>query len=335
MTAPGVLLIGNDTLTQECGARLLARGFRILAVVTRAAAVADWAGGAGLAERPPGSDLADRLPAGPVDWLFSVANLELIPGAVLARPRRGAINFHDGPLPRHAGLNAPAWALIAGEPRHGIAWHLIEGGIDEGDLLVTREVAIAPRDTAVSLNLKCFEAGLDGFGELLDRIAADRLERRKQALAARSFHYRADRPEGLGWLDFRREAAVLDRLVRGLDHGPYRNPLCLPKLCVAGRLLAVGEARPGPEAAAPAAPGTVLAQEAGGAILACGAGTLWVSGLRDMDGQPVAATDLAPGALAVPPPPVPDGLARREPHWRAALAALRPAALPGAGPASG
>ncbi len=31
----------------------------------------------------------------------------------------GAINFHDGPLPRYAGLNTPAWAIINGEAEHG------------------------------------------------------------------------------------------------------------------------------------------------------------------------------------------------------------------------
>ena len=34
---------------------------------------------------------------------------------VLRLPRRMAINFHDGPLPRYAGLNTPVWALLNGE----------------------------------------------------------------------------------------------------------------------------------------------------------------------------------------------------------------------------
>lgn len=41
------------------------------------------------------------------DWLLSVANLSIIPQPLLDGARRGAVNFHDGPLPRHAGLNAP------------------------------------------------------------------------------------------------------------------------------------------------------------------------------------------------------------------------------------
>ena len=61
-------------------------------------------------------DLATELAAEPFDYLFSITNLSIIPEAVLALPRRQAINFHDGPLPRYAGLRAPAWALSRTRP---------------------------------------------------------------------------------------------------------------------------------------------------------------------------------------------------------------------------
>ena len=73
------------------------------------------------------------------DWLLSIANLRMIPDDVLALPTKGAINFHDGPLPAYAGLNTPAWAIINGAPTHGVSWHVIEGGVDEGDLLAQKD----------------------------------------------------------------------------------------------------------------------------------------------------------------------------------------------------
>ena len=51
--------------------------------------------------------------------------------ASLELARQGAVNFHDGPLPAYAGLNAPVWAILNREATHGITWHLIEGGIEE------------------------------------------------------------------------------------------------------------------------------------------------------------------------------------------------------------
>src|SRR5690606_10493533 len=117
------LLIGDGSLLIRCGEHLLAGGHGIVAVVTGTEAVADWARGNGIEVVAAGKDLAERLAGKTYDWLFSIANLSLVPSAVWRAARVGAANFHDGLLPRYAGLNAPAWALLAGETRYGITWH--------------------------------------------------------------------------------------------------------------------------------------------------------------------------------------------------------------------
>ena len=126
-------------------------GIRFSAVVTDNPRVADWAKRAGVTVLAPGAGLAARLAGLSVDWLFNVAGLRMLGRDVLALPAQGAINFHDGPLPRHAGLNAPVWALLQGEPRHGIAWHIMEDGVDTGDVLVRADFDITPDDTALTL----------------------------------------------------------------------------------------------------------------------------------------------------------------------------------------
>ena len=143
------VLIGNESLLVQCAELALDRGHRIVAVVTRNPQVAHWAQGRGLRTERPGTDLAARLDIG-FDWLLSIANLSIVPADVLALARSGAVNFHDGPLPRHAGLNAPVWALIEGETQHGITWHLMTDGVDMGDILVTRAFDITAQDTAAT-----------------------------------------------------------------------------------------------------------------------------------------------------------------------------------------
>ncbi|WP_338151105.1 formyltransferase family protein [Roseivivax marinus] len=310
MSAFVAILWGNDTLTLECGRTLLARGHRIAAVVTRSDAVREWAADAGLAVRAPETPPVDV----PCDWLFSIANLDLIPEAMLAVPRQGAVNFHDGPLPRHAGLNAPVWALIEGERRHGITWHLIEGGVDEGDILVERAVDIAPDDTALTLNLRCFEAALGSFDALLAALGTGAPERVPQDLSRRRVHRRADRPDGQGVLDVTRPADELERLVRALDHGAYWNPLCLPKLRIEGRVLVVASAE---ITEGDGSPGAVLRTGEGAAVVACGTGSLALR-LEEMDGTAVDPATLT-GPAEVPDGTEPD-VARHEPFcatgWR-------------------
>ena len=137
------LLIGNESLTVECGKRWLDRGHTLAAVVTREARVATWASAAGLLVIAPGAGLVDRTAGFAVDWVLSVANLSVVPDPVLQLARQGGVNFHDGPLPGYAGLNAPVWALLNGETTHAVTWHLMTSGIDEGEVLATRGESVA------------------------------------------------------------------------------------------------------------------------------------------------------------------------------------------------
>jgi methionyl-tRNA formyltransferase len=247
MSSFSAVLIGHESLTLNCGQVLLDAGHRLTAVVTRCPQVQDWATDAGLRVEAPGHDLAQRLGGEGFDWLLSIANLDMLPANLLALPAKGAVNFHDGPLPRYAGLNAPVWAHLAGEARHGITWHMIGGGVDEGDILLQRMFDIAADDTALTLNSRCFAEAIESFPDLVDLLASGAPVRHRQDLDARSYFGLYDRPAIAGRLDFTRDAAGLARLVLALDHGDHANPLCLPKVMTPTGLRAVtgAEAVPG------------------------------------------------------------------------------------------
>ncbi len=344
MTAFSTVLIGDESLLVRCGDILTERGHSIAAVVTANADLRRWAETAEIPVLEPGAGLAGRLSEtlrSPFDWLLSIANLRLIPRGVLALPRRGAVNFHDGPLPRYAGLNAPVWALMAGETRHGVAWHMIEGGVDEGDILAEAAVEIAPDDTAFTLNAKCYAAGVDSFARLVAGLEGGAPHRSPQDLSQRSYFGAAARPEAAGLLDFRQAPERIARLVRALDHGPYRNPLCRAKIVAGGQVVLVGRAEP---AAGSGAPGCVLAVDADALTVAADGGAVRLSDLATPEGAACGADGLAsPGDDLT----VPDGiraaateraaaLAPAEAHWRARLADPRPVGAPLAtGPAGG
>ena len=344
------LLIGNESLTVECGKRWLERGHTLAAVVTREPKVAAWAAHAGLRVIAPGMGLAERTTGLAVDWVLSVANLAVVPAPVLALARLGGINFHDGPLPGYAGLNAPVWALLSGETSHAITWHLMTGGIDEGEVLATRSFPIEVDDTAFTLNARCFTAALDSVAEVMTAMEAGGQPRRPQGAGPRKVWRRADRPRAAGRLDFTQPAESVARLVRALDHGGYRNPLAVPKIEVSGQVWAVGQADVVPGTGAP---GAVLGRGADHLDLACGTGAVRLSGLTCLKGLPVdtsraGATLSSPTAveaaaleaamdpvaeaetrlrgLLLKPDPVLAGDAVANPDWREV-------ALPAAGPA--
>ncbi len=342
MTRFSCVLVGDDSLLAGCGGQLVERGHAIRAVVTRNPQLRAWAGEHGIDVH----DTPEALrAAGPdrFDWLFSIANLAVIPADILALPARGAINFHDGPLPGMAGLNTPVWALLGGARTHAVTWHMMEAGIDTGDILVTREVPVATDETAHSLNAKCYAAGLDGFAALVGRIEAGTLAPQPQDRAGRRYFAGTKRPAGAGYLDFARPAAELARLVRALDFGGYWNPLGLPRLLVGDDTLFVREATlAGPAGAA--APGEVIEVAGDSLGVATPDGALRLARIVDAAGRPtvlhgrLAVGDTLPAldaAQAAAAQEAAERLARHQGYWRARLARARPVTVPLATAAAG
>ena len=325
------LIIGNESLTIQCAEALLARGHSIAALITRNPDVRAWGQGKGLRVESQDKGLEVRLSGLRVDWLLSIANLNVIPQSVLALANQ-AVNFHDGPLPRYAGLNAPVWAILNGEAEHGITWHRMVAGVDEGAVLEQRLFEIAPNETALTLNTKCFEAAINSFPVVLAALEA-KAPGTPQDLALRSEYRRADRPAAAARLDFTQTAEQVAALVRALDHGGYANPLAVPKIEVAGQILLVGKAAPLP--ASEGAPGTVMEASEAGLIVSCAKGAVHLSGLTALDGSAVCPKSLQAGHLPSPggaAPAISAAIAAAAPGeggQRRALARLTPLDLPG------
>ena len=138
------VILGEQSLLIQCTEALLAREHRLVAVVSADSRIISWCRQRDL---PHLGDFSELRELDPFDYLFSVTNLKLLPEWLLAMPRRRSINFHDGPLPRYAGLNAPVWALINGETEYGITWHEMAAKADSGSILVARNFPIVSDET--------------------------------------------------------------------------------------------------------------------------------------------------------------------------------------------
>ena len=284
------LLIGNETLLAQCGRVLQERGHQVVAVVADGAPARDWAGKAGVPGLDWGSDLAETLAHVEYDWLFSIANLRMLPEAVCRKARQGAANFHDGPLPRFAGLNAPVWAILEDERSFGVTWHEITAGADEGVIHAQSSFPIDANETALSLNTKCFEAGLATFGEMLGAIERGALAGAPQDLSQRTYYARDRRPPAAATLAFDRPAGELARLWRALDVGPgYANRLVAPKVLSADGLFHLTRLEAMQDMPQLAEPGTVLSVTADGALVAAADRPVLIEGVGYRDGALLSA----------------------------------------------
>jgi methionyl-tRNA formyltransferase len=199
------VLIGGESLLIQCAQSLLDAGHQVAALCTRSAAARAWAISRSVRVLDDAQGLLTAADLGPIDYLFSVTHLQVIPAEVLRLARRAAINFHDGPLPEYAGLNTPVWALLAREPRHGVTWHLMTDQVDRGDLLVERRFDLADDESALTLNAKCYGAAAEAFETLLTGLADGSLQPRAQTGTGRTFA-RRDRPAAAGLLRWDRPA---------------------------------------------------------------------------------------------------------------------------------
>ncbi|HUG25489.1 MupA/Atu3671 family FMN-dependent luciferase-like monooxygenase [Piscinibacter sp.] len=248
------------------------------------AAVLGWAETNGIRFVRIESDSALAMPAAEFDFLFSVSNLRVLPPELIARARRLAINFHDGPLPRYAGLNATAWALMAQERTHGITWHEMTPDVDAGRIVRQLTFPVPENETALGLNARCYEAGLAAFVSIATDVGSGQLELTPQS-GTRSCFARERRPQALATLDFTRCAEELAALVRALDCGSYANPLARPKIWTGHDILLVRAAR-AVESSGSAPAGTVLAVDGDTLRVATGTGDLLLGGCTDVAGRP-------------------------------------------------
>lgn len=97
---------------------------------------------------PDGFEIVDDIESS--DIVISVLYDKILPIQVLKDKK--CFNFHPGILPEYKGVGIYSWVLINGEEKTGVTLHLIDRGVDTGDIIEIREFLISKKDTAFSLH---------------------------------------------------------------------------------------------------------------------------------------------------------------------------------------
>jgi len=120
---------------------------------------------------------------------------------LLAIPRLGTLNAHMGILPPYRGMNVAEWALLCGDVV-GCTVHLIDKGIDTGDILCCRPVAVESVASVSELRSKVDEAQVHLLGEVLQYVhATGQLPPRRSQQASEGRQFFAMHPALRAWLD--------------------------------------------------------------------------------------------------------------------------------------
>jgi methionyl-tRNA formyltransferase len=219
------------------------------------------------------------------DWQADLGVLayvtQIVPATAFGAPRLGSICFHPSLLPRYRGGSAIPWQLIKGETRTGVTVFWVDPGIDTGPILLQKEAAIGPDDTAGSLYYNTlFKLGVDTVLEAVDLIAAGRAPRVVQDESRASYDPLC-RDEHAR-VDWSRPVGEVYNLIRGCDPQPGAY------VTRAGERVRLYDARRADTV--DSRPGIVAAIDERGVVVGARGGSIAVSRLRVGD-RKVAAKD--------------------------------------------
>ncbi|PPR79613.1 MAG: Methionyl-tRNA formyltransferase [Alphaproteobacteria bacterium MarineAlpha3_Bin5] len=95
-----------------------------------------------------------------------------VPEKVRRIPRYGSICFHPSLLPKHRGPSSINWPIILGAKKTGLSIFWPNDGLDEGEILLQKEVVIEPDDTLGDIYFgKIFPLGVEAILESIELIS--------------------------------------------------------------------------------------------------------------------------------------------------------------------
>jgi len=143
---------------------------------------------------------------------------QILSQEILDMPKYGCLNIHASLLPKYRGASPIQHVIIEGEEETGITIMQMDAGIDTGDMLYKKSIAIEEDDTYETLHDKLKVLGGEAIVEALELLETGALIPEPQD-HSQSSHVTMIAKE-MGNIDFTKTAWEIDRLVRGLNPWP-------------------------------------------------------------------------------------------------------------------
>ena len=152
------------------------------------------------------------------DAIVVVGYGRLIPQWMIDLPRFGNINLHASLLPKYRGAAPIQWAIALGDTVTGVTTMRIDAGLDTGDVLLQRELAIGPDDTAATIAPTLAEIGGQLMVETLRGLQAGTVQSHPQDNTHATLAPILKKEDGK--IDFERSANEIWNRLRGFSPWP-------------------------------------------------------------------------------------------------------------------
>ncbi|NQU61565.1 MAG: methionyl-tRNA formyltransferase [Rhodospirillales bacterium] len=119
------------------------------------------------------ADVLDEMRALGADLMVMAFMIIFVPEEARDIPTHGSICFHPSLLPKHRGPSSINWPIIGGAAKTGLSIFWPDDGLDEGEILLQKEVDIEPDDTLGTVYFnKIFPLGVAAVLEAVDLVKA-------------------------------------------------------------------------------------------------------------------------------------------------------------------
>ena len=144
---------------------------------------------------------------------------QFAPQSFVTIPKHGMIQFHPSLLPLHRGPSSINWAIIQGRAKTGLTIFRPNDGLDEGAVLLQKDVEIGPDDTLGSVYFdRIFPLGIKALIEAADAVIAGRA--REAAQDESQATYEGWCREAEARINWANHADQIYNLIRGCNPAP-------------------------------------------------------------------------------------------------------------------
>lgn len=217
------------------------------------------------------SEIIERLKAFKADLFVVVSYGNILKKNILEIPLKFCVNLHGSLLPKYRGAAPVNWAIINGDELTGASVIKMNEKMDEGDIILNKEVPILTPDTAQSLSMRLAYEGSQVLVQALDLIDSGKASLQKQDNAKASYAPKLKKEDGI--INWNKTALEIISHIRGMQPWPGAYTY------LAGKLIKVCKASIYGTTLS-AEPGKVLAMEKDGLLVGTGLGAIVLEELQ-------------------------------------------------------
>lgn len=164
-------------------------------------------------------EVLDEMRALNADLMVMAYMIIFVPEEARNIPTHGSICFHPSLLPLHRGPSSINWPIIWGATKTGLTIFWPDDGLDEGAILVQKEVDILPDDTLGTVYFdKIFPLGVQSVLEAVDLVRSGNPPRISQDDSKATYESWCRKANAK--IDWDRSAGEVYNLIRGTNPAP-------------------------------------------------------------------------------------------------------------------